>query len=113
MTEPTSISIAADFSPTPGSRYRIEGPYSGQQFLEEILERRYLAARQTGCSLVVDFDGAEGYATSFLDGSFGELARKYEPAEVLSTLELKSTIDPFLADEVSEYIREARTGKYR
>jgi hypothetical protein len=58
--------------------------------------------------LLVDLDGTEGYATSFLEASFGGLARRFEPAEVLSILQLKSEDEPYLIQEIQRYISEAR-----
>jgi hypothetical protein len=102
------INIAVDFSRTPGSRFESEGKWSGQEFLRLWLEPRFLKAQETKSKLVVNFDGAEGYATSFLDGSFGELARRYGASSVLAVLELRSTLDPFLPEEVLGYINDAK-----
>lgn len=102
------LSIAKEFSETPGPRYREEGEYSGQEFLEELLEPKFLAAKR-GCEqLVVDLDGTEGYATSFLEGAFGGIARKYDPEEILKIIKFKCTDEPFLAKEIEGYILEAR-----
>lgn len=103
-----SISIAKDFSLTPGPRSRHEGEFSGDQFLEEKLEPAFLLARDSGQPLVVDLDGVVGYATSFLEAAFGGLARIYEPRDVLQTLQLICKDEPSLVDEVKHYIEDAR-----
>ena len=64
----------AKFSDTPGPRSREEGDFSGEQFLEEVLLPQFEEAVRTNQKLVVDLDGAEGYATSFLEAAFGGLA---------------------------------------
>lgn len=105
---PIVVRIADTFTRTPGPRNQAEGDFSGESFLEKILEPRYLEAVEAGAQLVVILDGTEGYATSFLEAAFGGLARKYEPNTILKILDIKSDEEPFLIDEIKEYIREAR-----
>ena len=95
-----SLSIARDFSPTPGPRTRREGDFSGEQFLDELLKPKFIQARDSNESLVVDFDGAVGYATSFLEA---------EPHLVLKTLKLVCTDEPSIVDEVRHYIEDAKS----
>ncbi len=102
------LSVAKEFSETPGPRARNEGDFSGEQFLAEILLPKFEQARREGVPLLIDLDGAEGYATSFLEASFGELARRYEPHDVLAVLRFKSDDEPYLIEEITRYIREAR-----
>lgn len=108
MSENIVINIASDFSPTPGPRHQSEGDYSGDLFLEKLLRPKYKAARKTSSKLLINFDGAEGYATSFLESAFGGLAREEDFNEILSTLVFISEEEPYLVDEVKEYIRQAR-----
>lgn len=103
-----SVFVAADFSMTPGPRNRSEGEFSGEQFLDEILRPRYKEAREKGLRLFVDLDGAEGYATSFLEAAFGGLSREFPANEILACLDLKSDEEPYLLDEINEYIKDAR-----
>lgn len=102
------INIAKEFSTTPGPRNQAEGDFSGEAFLEKLLEPRYLLLAAPNDRLLIDLDGAEGYATSFLEAAFGGLARKYDPNEILKRLQFKSDEEPFLIEEIQEYIREAR-----
>jgi len=106
------LSIARDFTETPGPRSRDEGEFSGDEFREELLEPAFLKARAEKSSLVVDLDGTVGYATSFLEAAFGGLAREYEPADVLATIEVICQDEPSLVDEVKKYIREAKTKSF-
>lgn len=102
------ICIANDFSTTPGPRKRDDGTHSGQQFREEVLGPRYLQAKERGDELLVDLDGTEGYATSFLEEAFGGLARENDPADILQRLTFKSDDEPYTVEEIRTYIREAR-----
>lgn len=102
------ISIARDFSETPGPRARDEGDFSGDQFLEEVLRPAYVQAVKDGTTLTVDLDGTEGYATSFLEATFGGLAREFDPTEILRVITFKSDDEPFLINEIKGYIADAR-----
>lgn len=71
------INIAKEFSTVVGARYRDLGPYSGQAFYEDILEPKFKEAQNEGKKLEIFLDGVRSYSESFLDESFGVLARKY------------------------------------
>ncbi len=105
------ITISKDFSATPGARYKIEGKYSGEQFRDEMLEPKYLQAKQSGEKLQINLDGGYGYPTSFLEEAFGGLARKYDAKSVLNILEFKSEDEPALVNEIESYIKNC--GKER
>lgn len=103
------IVIAKDFSSTPGARYKTDGPYSGELFRETHLEPLFsLSTDEQIENVLVDFDGADGYATSFLEEAFGGLARKYGKEEVLKRIQFKSEEDPFLIEEVLGYINDVQ-----
>jgi len=97
------ISIAKEFSDTPGPRAKAEGDSSGEEFLETLLLPAYEHVRAEGGTLLIDLDGTEGYATSFLEAAFGQLARKYPPEEVLSFLAFKSDDEPYLIQEIKKW----------
>jgi hypothetical protein len=101
------LSIAREFSDAPGPRSREEGDFSGELFLDELLRPRFEEALRGNSKLLVDLDGAEGYATSFLEGAFGGLARLYDADIVLRTLQLKSDDEPHLPAEIKQYILDA------
>jgi hypothetical protein len=103
-----TISVAKDFSETPGPRSKDEGEFSGDQFREEVLEPAFIRARESDQTLIVDLDGVVGYATSFLEAAFGGLARTYGPTEVLGRVQLTCNDEPSLVEEVTKYIKEAR-----
>ena len=101
------IVVAKDFSRTPGPRRRAEGKFSGEEFLD-MLKKRYVEAVENKSVLIIDLDGAAGYATSFLEAAFGGLAREFDQEEVQQTLQIKSDEEPDLIDEIGRYITEAR-----
>lgn len=105
------LSVAKEFSSVPGPRSRDEGPFSAEQFLDELLHPKFDLAESAGETLLVDLDGGCGYATSFLEEAFGGLARKLSSSErVLNILRIKSDEEPYLQDDVTKYVREAMTG---
>lgn len=104
----TTINIATQFSEVPGPRSRDEGPDSGQEFLETLLLPAFREAVENKGKVYINLDGTEGYATSFLESSFGGLARMYNPEQVLQILEFKSDEEPYLIEEIKIYIREAQ-----
>lgn len=103
-----TLNVASEFSQTPGPRFRTEGRYSGEEFRETILRKRFDEAVKEGAKLQVDLDGGYGYATSFLEEAFGGLARLYDPATVLDTLCFKSKEEPYLIEDIRGYIQKAR-----
>jgi STAS-like domain of unknown function (DUF4325) len=68
------IVINKDFTDTPGARFRSEGKFSGQQFLEDLLLPKFEAAVEGNYILQVDLDNVWGFPSSFVSGSFGELS---------------------------------------
>lgn len=94
-----------DFTKTPGARNRADGPFSGEQFREELLEPAFTLASERNEKLVVDLDGTQGYATSFLEEAFGGLARKYGSKKVEDLIEVRCTDEPDLVEEVMGYVR--------
>lgn len=109
MKKIIDISMAKDFSSTPGPRDQTEGSFSGELFLRDILEPAWLKSlEEGGLKIKIDLDGTEGYATSFLEAAFGGLARKYPIKDVLDTLLFKSEEEPYLVDEILSYIKDAR-----
>ena len=101
------LSIARDFTTVPGPRHRSEGDCSGEQFLEELLRPQFVEAQKSDGVLHVNLDGAVGYPTSFLEQAFGGLAREFGPEEVARRLEITCTDEPYLEDQIRNYIRNA------
>lgn len=101
------LSIAKEFSVTPGPRSKVDGEFSGEEFLEKLLLPKFNEAEKAKAKLLVDLDGTEGYATSFLEAAFGGLTRNVGQKRVLAVLEFKSDDEPFMIGEIQQYIEEA------
>jgi len=65
-----------DYAAAPGGRYRKDGPYSGEEFRDDILVPRLLDAVTRNEQVVVELDGVSGYGSSFLEEVFGGLVRR-------------------------------------
>lgn len=98
-----TISIAREFTMTPGGRYISEGDFSGELFREKLLWPAFAKAKETNEELVIDLDGGYGYGTSFLDESFGGLARKIHDPD-LRKIRIISDEEPELAEKIKQYI---------
>jgi hypothetical protein len=105
MTASNAIKIARDYSVEPFGRYPKDGDSNGTDFREKWLK----PSLDTHEIVTIDFDGAEGYGSSFLEESFGGLVRLcgFKPADLHNRLKLVSEDDPSLASEVWEYIDTA------
>ena len=101
------IKISEDFSKTPGARYGSEGPYSGEKFRDELLIPKYIEAKGIGETLEIDLDGCYGFATSFLEESFGGLVRSLKEKNVLNTIKIISNDDATLENLIIKYVKEA------
>jgi len=108
IAEKFELSIARDFTNVPGPRHRSEGDYSGEEFLDKLLRPRFEEALKSDALLRVNLDGAVGYPTSFLEQAFGGLAREFGPEEVDRHLEVTCTDEPYLVEQIRNYIRDAR-----
>lgn len=84
--EKYKIDIAKDFSPNLGVRYKSLGPHSGEEFYDNLLEKRFKEAKAENVQLHIYLDGASPYGSSFLDESFGKLARNYSVSDVSKTI---------------------------
>ena len=105
------IEIARDFSPTPGGRFRVMGPRSGEEFREMLRKELRRTPNET---VEVILDGVEGYGSSFLEEAFGGLIRqKLIPAEeALKRVKIvaRSAIYRTYALEARHYMEEAARG---
>jgi len=106
-----TLVIATDFTKTPGPRKAADGDFSAEEFRSKILKPKFEEARSKKEKLLVDLDGGFGYFDSFLEESFGGLAREYGIQPVLETLEFKSEEEPILLDKITKFIKMANSGK--
>jgi len=102
------LNIARDFSDSPGARFIAEGSASGEEFYKKFLKPKFLDALENNKTLVINLDGTNGYATSFLDESFGKLSREFSPKQVTDKINLISVEEPLLIQEIiDEYINQS------
>lgn len=103
------IILVKEFSVTPGSRELDEGKraHSGEDFRNNFLDPAFNKILKTDQKLIVDLDGTIGYGTSWLEEVFGGLARKYGKDIVLSKLSFISLEEPYLIDDIIDYIENA------
>ncbi|RYX84645.1 DUF4325 domain-containing protein [bacterium] len=103
------IRISKDFSTTPGARYRSDGKFSGQEFYENILSQKFEKSLSQNKQLIIDLDGTYGFATSFLSEAFNRLSMAFGSDVVWSNIKIISSEEPYLIDEIKEYIHDAQT----
>lgn len=99
-----TVKISRDFSRFPGARYYTDGPFSGEMFRKEIIESLF---EKNYDLITIDLDGTAGYATSFLEETFGGLVRRYGIEKVKDKIKIKSEEDPTLIDDIMEYMQDA------
>jgi len=97
-----------DFSKTPGSRYKEEGDFSGEEFRESILEPKFEEALKSNNRIIINLDGTIGYGTSWLEEVFGGLARKYGKEKVNEIIDIISDEEPYLIEDIKGYINNAK-----
>ena len=104
------ISIADDYTPYLGGRFRSDGLGNGTTFREEYL----VPILEQGSKAIVKLDGPLGYPSSFLEEAFGGLVRKgFKPEIILNTFEFQYQ-DPSLGEifaQIQEYIMAASAEK--
>lgn len=75
-----------EFSQSPGPRYCSQGDDSGEMFYHQALNQKFAEAYHSGNKLRVILDGADGYASSFLDEAFGNLVYDFGENVVRNSL---------------------------
>lgn len=103
------IHIANDFNKRPGLRRESQTPgRSGEKFRDALLTPLFDESTEKGELLTVYLDGTNGFAPSFLEESFGGLARIRGAQVVLDHLDLKAIEQPYLIDDVMSYIQKVK-----
>ena len=72
----TTVSIAKNFSSTPGGRTDADGPHNGRTFRVKFLEP--VVTGEGAAPLSIDLDGVAGLPGSFCDAAFGNLVRDHK-----------------------------------
>ncbi|MBK6545760.1 MAG: STAS-like domain-containing protein [Saprospiraceae bacterium] len=102
------IVIATQFSSTPGARYRKDGEFSGEEFLEVFLLPKFEKAVKEGYILEIDLDKVWGYPSSFVSGSFGKLSVAKGADLVLKHLKFVSEENPIRLEKILAEIKNPR-----
>ena len=101
------ISVARDYSRTPGPRFAHQGPFSGELF------RVKLADLLLACERIeIDLDGTVGFGSSFIEEAFGGLVRHAAELGLIAAslpgrISFKSSTDPSYALEAEQAMKEA------
>lgn len=107
MTPVTYIDIGAQFSMTPGPRYISDGPFSGELFRREFLEKAF---RESDL-VVVKLDKPDGYGASFLEEAFGGLVRVFGLAEVDQKLRFDAIKRAYLLPRIRSEMEKAERSR--
>jgi hypothetical protein len=101
------ISIARNFTKTPGPRYKKDGKYSGEEFRESFLAK-YFSDPNDETEIIIDLDGVDGYPSSFLEEAFGGLVRIYGYGRVKKKIKFKAVKLKFFVEQAEKYIEDAK-----
>lgn len=94
METTNKIIYVKDYSQNPGPRYCNQGKSSGEDFYHKILNVEFADAYNNNHKLIVNLDGVNGYASSFLDEAFGNLVYDFGEKTVARILQIESEDEP-------------------
>lgn len=83
-----------DFDEFPGLRHCSISENSGEEFYHKVLNKAFKNAFENKEKLVIDLDGTDAYASSFLDEAFGNLVYDFTLANVKHLVEIVSIDEP-------------------
>lgn len=99
------INIKEDFSSTTGFRTYDDGPKSGLEFFDTILNEKFKQAQNDKVKLKIILDGGEGYTSSFLNEAFRLLGEKYGADNVWDNIII-------ISEEWPKYIKKIKDSVY-
>lgn len=100
------ISIARDYTDSPGGRFITDGDYSGEEFRKKFLVPAMEKAILNNEDIVIDLDGCFGYPSSFINEAFAGLAKIYGKERVKEKLQFISLDQPSLIGKIINEIEE-------
>lgn len=83
-----------DFDEFPGLRHCSISENSGEAYYHKVLNAAFKNAYENNEKLVVNLDGTDAYASSFLDEAFGNLIYDFTLAHVKRLIEIISKDEP-------------------
>jgi len=94
--------IISDYSNSPGPRYCYQGDDSGEDFYHKILNEKFNDAIKKNLEIVINLDGPDGYASSFLDEAFGNLVFDFCLKNVQNHIKIISSEEPEWIDMIEK-----------
>lgn len=83
-----------DFDEYPGLRHCSVSEFSGEEYYHKILNDAFKKAYENKEVLIVELDGTDAYASSFLDEAFGNLVYDFTLANVSRLIKIISNDEP-------------------
>lgn len=83
-----------DFDEFPGLRHCSISENSGEEFYHKVLNKAFKNAYENKEKLVIDLDGTDAYASSFLDEAFGNLVYDFTLTNVQRLVVIISNDEP-------------------
>lgn len=83
-----------DFDEYPGLRHCSVSEFSGEEYYHKILNDAFKKAYENKEVLIVELDGTDAYASSFLDEAFGNLVYDFTVANVSRLIKIISNDEP-------------------
>lgn len=96
----------ANFSEFPGGRHRADGPASGEQFRQEVLD----GFMSRGTPIILDFNGVFTVAPSFLDEALGPYMASFGKSRFDGLIQINASEDPDILKDL-DIIRAQRFRK--
>jgi len=103
--ETVKYDFAKEYSPYPGGRFIRLGPFSGEDFRDNVLKTIFESSNK---SIEIDASGViTSFSPSFLDECFGELAKEYGVEMFSKKLKISSSVNPELNKKMMYYVERA------
>ena len=102
-----TINFVAEYTDTPGGRYKAQGDHSGELFRESILK----PAIQEYDSVVLDLNGVFSLPPSFIDEAIGILVDQLGEKAVGAKLVVKIDDNPIAKRRIADVIRDHSSKK--
>jgi hypothetical protein len=110
-TEKDETLRIVEWTRTPGPREIKQGEWSAERYNQEILRPAFDRVLKSGGVLTVDMDGTAGYLPSFVDETFGGLARDFGTETVIKHLKIVYNDDPYTLEDAWDNVRNPKPRK--